>query len=128
MIRISCTYDHCIILYRYKCICVIIITHFYWCGQCARYKSVPDRNPSVKKSYSNSLIYVLIAVDARLELKISVSKYHGFLGVLNILDMTRFLPPQTLIQLDSLHFTGNSHKIASVPINVFNLYYTVVLK
>ena len=38
---------------------------FTGCGQYARYKSVPDRNPSVMKSYSNSLTYVLKTVETR---------------------------------------------------------------
>ena len=38
-------------------------TFFYWHGQYAWYKSVPDRNPSIMKTYSNSLIYVLNAVE-----------------------------------------------------------------
>ena len=56
-----------------------------------------------------------------------VIKYHEFWPVFNILDAMRLLPPQALKQLDMLHkikavlFAGNSHKIASVPINVFNL-------
>ena len=54
------------LIYRYINIRVIII---YWRGQYARYKSVPDfladNNPSVMKSYSNSLTYVLNAVEIR---------------------------------------------------------------
>ena len=38
---------------------------FFLGGQYARYKSVPDRNPSVMKSYSNSLICVLNAVETK---------------------------------------------------------------
>ena len=63
----------------------------------------------------------------RLERNIYVIKYHDFVPALNILNAIYPLPPPVQIQLDMLHeitavlLMINSHKIVSVPVNVFNL-------
>ena len=64
---------------------------------------------------------------ARLEHKIYVIKYHAFWPALNIMDATRPLLPQVQIQLYMLQeikavlLSIHYHKIASAPINAFNL-------
>ena len=55
-----------IILYRYKCIHIIIITQFFTgVGNMRGTNQYLIKNPSVMKSYSNSLTYVLNAVETR---------------------------------------------------------------